>query len=488
MNIAEIFEILEKPGRDRRPFTNQILQGATLSEISVAFQVSLSPERRYIIHGSLSSYLLCYVLSRKIKEELYVESQEIKKVIPLLIVALDDSCEGVREEAADVLGYIGDPIAGPALFKLYQQNDDDSDLRYITATAMAACQYTEAIPVLIEALSSSNPGLRRQASLGLYRLKAQVAIEPLRKALSNETDSFPKLMMESSLQKLEQECVFGYEKKEIKIKRLIALLKDAETDEKLSQVAKELTYLTSKNLIVALIPLLKHERLKVRQTVAWIFAEIACYANTFLLISQNREQVQRSLIEALNDADSKMRIKVANALGMWGEKEAIAPLLLLINDGDLSVRKSVVAALGFLHQFSDGQTLEPLLNTFFTDENFDIRYIAAEGLGFLKDNRAVDAMIKALQNKKNKVRIEAARILSALKNESAIDALIQALEDNNQKVREWSVEALWQLCSNELSKQAEEKMKKGLQLALLDENIEVRDSVQKILNWLDIPN
>jgi HEAT repeat protein len=171
---------------------------------------------------------------------------------------------------------------------------------------------------------------------------------------------------------------------------------------------------------------------------------------------------------------------------VWGNKESIAPLLDLIEDANVDIRKAVVQALGNLYEFAEGRTLDPLLQILLNDRDSEIRYNAAEGLHYLRDNRAADALIAGLKNPQSAIRKESARLLSALKDERAVDALIYALKDNDIEVREWAVEALWTLLpyNTELTIESEEKMREALPSALMDESIEVQERAKNILEWI----
>src|SRR5260370_10046017 len=89
---------------------------------------------------------------------------------------------------------------------------------------MAACQYAPVIPILIEALSSTDDRLRSQATRSLRYLQAEEAKDPLRKALAQETDPLTRQTMQETLQEFEHPSTY-----EEKIDRLITQLRNAET-------------------------------------------------------------------------------------------------------------------------------------------------------------------------------------------------------------------------------------------------------------------
>ncbi|MEP6775601.1 MAG: HEAT repeat domain-containing protein, partial [Chloroflexota bacterium] len=112
--------------------------------------------------------------------------------VPMLIEYLQNSSPGVRGAAADALGKIGDRRAGSMLMERFDQLEKDRGVRHMLATALGACGYREAIPLLIEALNDSDPVLRGCAAWGLGAMGAESAEDALRTALQHETDNFAK--------------------------------------------------------------------------------------------------------------------------------------------------------------------------------------------------------------------------------------------------------------------------------------------------------
>lgn len=471
MDSAEILSLLEKTARGWT-FIYQIRNEAAVSDIVAALRASTAPHTRS---------QLCYILNLRAGAEFFEgQSSETKQAVPALIEVLADSDIGVCGEAIDALGHIGDPTAGPALLEMYRKENDDFGLRVLLASTMGFCQYAPAIPPLIEALTSPNSLLRRQATWGLRHLRTQEATEALQKALAQESDPLTRQTMHETLQELEHPST-----DEEKIDRLIAKLRNAETADERRIAATALGDM-DKRVLVPLLALLHDEQHEVRQYATLAISGLSEHRDASWFVRLYREQVQGPLIQTLTDQVSEVREAAAQALGQWGDQRAVEPLLAMIQDTDVEVRRAVVDALRYP---KDERALEPLLNAFFTDDDMQVRAYAAEGLGrHLEDNRAVNTLIQALQDEQSHVRQQAAELLCSLKDERAIDALVQALQDNNPEVREWSIEALWELCigkGDDLSTETIEKMRNPLAQALQDENHEVRECAEKIIAWLD---
>ncbi len=287
--------------------------------------------------------------------------------------------------------------------------------------------------------------------------------------------------MNETLQKLEEPL---YTREE-DIVRLIEQLRSTETTGR-EAAAQTLSTIRDVYVLESLLKLLHDEQHEVRQYAALALAWMKEGRSSRRFVREYRRLVQGPLIQALADQESSVRAAVAQAVGDWGDAQAVEPLLELVQDEDREVRRQVVEALGYL---KDERALEPLLNVFLTDDDMRVRAFAAQGLGHWEDNRAVNALILGLQDGQAHVRRNAAEMLCWLRDERATDALLLALQDNDQEVREWAIEALWELCvgkGDDLSSGVIEKMREPLLQALQDEDSEVRESASKILNWLDI--
>jgi HEAT repeat protein len=96
----------------------------------------------------------------------------------------NEQAEYEREQAALALGALGDP-ALPYLQALLEAKE--SDIRWWATRALAALGGPGAIAALIEKLQDPAPDVRACAALGLGVLKTHQAIEPLIRALADES-------------------------------------------------------------------------------------------------------------------------------------------------------------------------------------------------------------------------------------------------------------------------------------------------------------
>lgn len=212
----------------------------------------------------------------------------------------------------------------------------------------------------------------------------------------------------------------------------------------------------------------------------------------------------KTLIKALSDPSSAVRVAAANALGAIGDRKAttalrsllqerhneqarmaainalgklkdpaaVPELLEIINDeGDeWSARKASVEALGeirdtravdslvntlsdqyatvreasalALGKIGSNQATLPLLATLDTSSLWALRVAAANALGALRDPRATSPLSSALRDRYAAVREAAAGALGKLGDPDAVDPLISALDDPNSTVQEAVMGAL----------------------------------------------
>lgn len=116
------------------------------------------------------------------------------------------------------------------------------------------------------------------------------------------------------------------------------------------------------------------------------------------------------LIEALKDKDWNVQEKTAEALGKIGDERAVEPLIYTLKDKSLIVRRASTVALVKIGEPAVGPLIKAL-----DDENWYVRYYAAEVLGKIGDKRAVEPLKKALKDEIRNVRSKAAEALEKIK-------------------------------------------------------------------------
>jgi HEAT repeat protein len=120
------------------------------------------------------------------------------------------------------------------------------------------------------------------------------------------------------------------------------------------------------------------------------------------------------LIEALDyQDDHNVRLAAASALGRIGDKRAVKPLIVALDD-QRRVKEISAQALG---QIGDPRALEPLIKTLGV-ENWEVRSTVAKALGKIGDPRAIKPLISLLRDNSENVRWNASQALEAITGES----------------------------------------------------------------------
>jgi HEAT repeat protein len=135
--------------------------------------------------------------------------------------------------------------------------------------------------------------------------------------------------------------------------------------------------------------------------------------------------------------DPSFRKHAALALSRMGDGSAIPALVRALRDPEKDVRAAAASALASL-----GSPAISALTESLGDENWVVRYRAAEALGFIRDERSVSILIQVLGDRRDHVRYMAARGLERLGDRRAAGPLTAALADENAFVRRAAKEAL----------------------------------------------
>jgi HEAT repeat protein len=118
----------------------------------------------------------------------------------------------------------------------------------------------------------------------------------------------------------------------------------------------------------------------------------------------------RGLIRLLDHAKSDVQWRAADALGSMGEM-ACDPLLRVLAFPKIHVRIGVIEALGAI---GSPRSVEPLIHTLMTDENHEVRWVAAVALGEIGDKRAIPPLLASLREEDRYVRYGSARALEQI--------------------------------------------------------------------------
>jgi len=160
-------------------------------------------------------------------------------------------------------------------------------------------------------------------------------------------------------------------------------------------------------------------------------------------------------------------------------KPAVQPLIVVLKGKNIIARKNVVETLG---EIKDARAVEALIAAL-KDNNPDIRKSSAEALGKIRDVRAIDGLVIAHKDKKSSVQQSAnaaiKNTLQQLKDNRAIEPIIRLLNHDEPAIRHFAVEALGGI--------PDPRVSDHLILALKDNNADIRESAAEALKKIGAP-
>lgn len=149
--------------------------------------------------------------------------------------------------------------------------------------------------------------------------------------------------------------------------------------------------------------------------------------------NDRRMEVARALEQKLQERDERLRVAAIRALGVWGDRTSVPPLVELLDDRATSVRWSAMEALAKLKDERGAEQIaKRLLN--------DTRQVSLT----LQEFGAVaePAVTPYLEHFNKTARLEACRILKVIGTKQSIPALQMAAFDEDPSVAEAALDAI----------------------------------------------
>jgi hypothetical protein len=148
--------------------------------------------------------------------------------------------------------------------------------------------------------------------------------------------------------------------------------------------------------------------------------------------------------DGLRAPDFKVQTQAVEALEKSGDRRCIAPLLDVLDDPAVKMETVGAVCLTLGKVGADDPKVEEALFRFAADKRDTVRARAVEALGYVKNDKAYQYVLEALQKEKNAtVRAGAALGLSHARRPEAIPALKAAVaNEKSQPVRENAILAL----------------------------------------------
>ena len=174
-----------------------------------------------------------------------------------------------------------------------------------------------------------------------------------------------------------------------------------------------------------------------------------------LALGKMKKEAVGPLIGALKENNLRIQYNAIYVLGLIGDKGAVKPLIVRMNDTRPEIRAIIAFTLGMIASdgWIGGQPPEPkwgaverLLN-YLKDPETKVRSSAASALGRFGDKRAIDPLIEMLKDTDSQVRSCAAGALGGsgtnkLNDPRSVEPLIKLLKDPDISVRMVAIQSL----------------------------------------------
>ena len=330
-----------------------------------------------------------------------------KPAVESLIQALEHEDEDVRMGAADALGKIGDKRAVEDLIYALLI-DEDEIVREKAAEALGKIGDKRAVEPLLQALESEYPNVRYGAAIALGGIADESAVEPLIQALKDWNSTLQSTLRMGVIEAL------GKIRDKGAVEPLVHALKDENMYGR-EEAAKALEKM-------GWMPRNDDER------AYYLFAKRKW--DEFVKLGKIAIEPLIPRLIRVFEYDARDLDKAAKVLGKIGEPA----IKFLIKD--VLGSESYEYAVNVLVKIGES-AVEPLIHALKSKCGN-----AALALGKIGDKRAVEPLIRALNDEKRYVRECAAEALGELRDERAIKPLTRVLNDEDEQVREAAKNAL----------------------------------------------
>ena len=310
------------------------------------------------------------------------------EAVPALLEALQSPDPGLLSAVRQILGRIGS--RGTQYF-IHALTTSHPLIRVQVAGLLGEIREASSVPALLDALTGEYYTVRAAAASALGQLGDGRAVEPL-----------------------------------------LAAIKDREPQVR-SAAAAALGAFNHPDTIDGLANLLLDDsQIEVRQAAARSMG------------GSSSPEALSYLMEALRDSfwwyeRENAAVDLLNAIERIGSA-AVTPLIEALQDDEGTVRRFAARLLGQLH---DARAVEPLGMTLY-DLHHDVGSAAAEALSHF-GAAGLEVLIEALGHPEAAIREHAIHGLSAIKDDRVLPFLIQMLEDPERLIRKRSLEAVIRL-------------------------------------------
>jgi HEAT repeat protein len=137
------------------------------------------------------------------------------------------------------------------------------------------------------------------------------------------------------------------------------------------------------------------------------------------------------LLQELVTGDTTQRTKAAAALGQKTYVAAVPQLIVALKDSDADVAREAAASLGLLGSPTAVEALIEVVENHNGYFHSVVRVAAIQSLGEMRDVRAVESLLKAINDPIAETSEEAIRSLATLKDPRTLAALLEVVRNEN---------------------------------------------------------
>jgi HEAT repeat protein/Flp pilus assembly protein TadD len=352
-----------------------------------------------------------------------------KRAVDPLISMLGDA--GVRESAATALGRLGEPL-GPIFSRICQGDEaavrelaahkdprfvepllkclSDIHTRLYPAAIRCLGEWKEpkAVDPIVKALSDSAPEYRVVAATSLGEIGDTRAIQPLISRLGDTNQPVRQAVADAVVR-------MG----PLSVGPLLEAARDPGSSVR-QEAINVLGKIGDKRSINPLIELLSEGEMRAGAAealaalgeplgMAFVKTLRGDHSALMQLTSRRDSRFVGQLVKSLKDKEPSIQKFAALALGQTGDPRAVASLIQALRKGGFGFRSRAGNALVRVGP----PCVEPLIELL-GDEDANLRALAADCLGRIRDPRAVGPLVGCLGDKTKQVSLAAAQSLRAL--------------------------------------------------------------------------
>jgi len=365
--------------------------------------------------------------------------------VDALIQQLETGDPNERYQAASALGQLGDPKALPTLIRAL--DDNDANVHITAAWAVGKIGDLNAIQNLLDAYERRTVQFAEPIFEAIGEILDRTAPDDKNRAVfSRVVDRLIQFVQQDdspvALVRAEAAAeALGKTRDPKAIPVLLERLRKSESVEMAKAAARALRHFDDPQVTHALIQATTDKNISasVRAAAVESLGDIGDPEVVDTLISI----LEESSTKPYPTLDDAPRIEIARALGRIGDPKAIEPLIRTLQKErewtKLGIREAIIDALG---NFRDPQVTDALVGALSMD--YHTAVAAAKTLKKLRDRRAVEPLIRRLEDKQSGGyrRALPAQILGVLGDPRAIPALAKALHDDDEDIRKAASQSL----------------------------------------------